>query len=157
LCWPKKTKKGEVDDAFILLAKCGEIGKEMSKEAEGLAIRARELNDHARTAMSSTIEEKIVLKDKIKQMKADIATGKEEMKEQKEPEEARYGKLCASEDSLDKIIKTLEIVIRNCGQIEVTFNSSSGVGNVVVKLSSEFVDIMTGVLKNYCPERRIKK
>merc|ERR1739842_62836 len=110
-------------------------------------------NDHARTTMSLTIKEKILLKDKIKQMKGDIATGKDEMKA---PEEARYGKLCASEDSLDKVIKTLEIVIRNCGQIEVTFSNSSGVGNVVVKLSSDFVNIISGVLKNYCPQRRVK-
>jgi len=150
----EENKEGEVDDAFILLAKCGEIGKEMSKEAEGLAIRSRELNDQARTAMSLILEEKIVLKDKIKQMKADIATGKDEMKEP--AEEARYGKLCASEDALDKVIKTLEIVIRHCGQIEVAFNTSNIVGGIVGKASSDIMDIVNALVKNG-PERRMSK
>merc|ERR1712154_284234 len=150
------SKEGEVDDAFILLAKCAEIGKEMSKVAEGLTIRARELNDHARAAMSLTIKEKIVLKDKIKQMKADTATRKDEVKELEEARHAKYGKLCASEDSLDKVIKTLEIVVRHCGQIEVSFNNSNFVGNTVSKLSSDIVDVVNELLKDY-PERRTSK
>jgi len=137
-------------EALTSLAKCAEVAKEMSKVAKGLTSRACELTRHANTAKSSKIEEKTSLKDKIMQLKADIAAGREKRKKLKEEmgeigsDEEEYAKyerrrennrnirntkielagVSVRKRSLNKAIKTLEIVIEHCEQIALIFDKT---------------------------------